>query len=66
MYDNRVGEYQTIVVYYTGLVEWFSRQTITTPCYHLDLTHFPYDSHVCTIQITSLTYPTSKVSFFYY
>jgi len=48
-------------VHSSGDVIWWSAMSFRTYC-PLDLTHFPYDEHVCTIRLISWTYFESEVS----
>ena len=58
---------QSAWVYNDGKVDWFPSMNFRTYC-PLDLTHFPFDEHVCTIRTMSWTYRKDEVNsaFFVY
>jgi len=51
---------QLAVVHSNGDVYWFPPINFRTYC-ALDLTHFPFDEHLCTIRILSWTYSEAEV-----
>jgi len=53
---------QLAVVHSNGDVYWFPAMSFRTYC-PLDLTHFPFDEHVCTIRILSWTYNALEVNY---
>ena len=49
------------VIHSNGDVYWFPHMNFRTFC-PLDLTHFPYDEHRCTIRLLSWTYTELEVN----
>ncbi|KAL4233219.1 hypothetical protein ACF0H5_007903 [Mactra antiquata] len=66
---NSVGDYEGLgydtmntKIVYMGIVAWYPHQIFDTSC-TIDVEYFPFDSQVCEIQLTSISYNAEKMTF---
>ena len=57
--------YQLAVVTSNGDITWVPAMNFRTHC-ALDLTHFPFDEHTCSIRVITWTYDEAEVNSTFY